>query len=142
MSSYRQTVQSHCAAPARSTSGRGGLRQEVSSVDESYKLREAQRRAHNNGHGPLPPELHRTTDEARRYVREMGMPGPVTHRDLAQEQASAQEWNSFRYMCRQLATRQMTIAETGVRLYMSGTRLPGLLSCSDGSFPLTSNGGG
>ena len=36
----------------------------------------------------------------------------------------------------------MTSAETGVRLFVSGTRLPGLLSCSDGSFPLTSNDGG
>ena len=60
---------------------------------------------------------------------------------LGQEQAAAQEWSLFRHMCRQLATRQMTIAETGVRLFVSGTRLPGLLSCGDGSFPLTSNGG-
>ena len=71
----------------------------------------------------------------------MGMPGPETHRDLAQVQAAVQKGTSFRYMCRQLATRQMTIAETGVRLFRSGTRLPGLLSCSDGSFQLTSNGG-
>ena len=124
MSSSWQNQQSYGAAPAHSTSGRGGFSQEVNATNETYEHREEQRRLHNKGKGPLPPDLHRSDEEARRYMREMGMPGPESYRDLAHEQAASQEWNSFRYMCRQLATRQMTIAETGVRLFVSGTRLP------------------
>ena len=90
MSTSQQSQQIYGAAPARSTSGREGFSQEVNRIGASCEFRDEERRQDNKGNGPLPPELHRSNEEARRYLRDMGMgPAPESHRDLAQEQDTA-----------------------------------------------------
>ena len=76
--SYHQKIKG--ATPDRAASNRGVLTQEAFVDVESstligidnYKGKE-ERGWYNKGDGPLPPELHRSKDEARRYVRDTGM---------------------------------------------------------------------
>ena len=49
------------------------------------------------------------------------------------ENAQDMEWGSFRKACSELAERQMSTAEAGVRLWRSCSRAPGLLASGDGT---------
>ena len=44
------------------------------------------------------------------------------------------EWGCFRRACSELAERQMSTAEEGVRLWLICARAPGLLASGDGTF--------